>query len=292
MRLLRTSKVKLASLRLPGDWKRRLADPRTKAAADDLPITPRLQRPGVREDVKTIIYGRDRLAAAWLAGERMVEVDVWECTDIEAERAEQVENLRRNDDQDAIKARLVQIEIRRARGADDDADIATECCEAAPSRGEVAAARKAVAEKLGTTPAAIGQAERRARGWGAEAAPAEAEPCIETWGTVLPAAFLAEAAGIQAVVDKLDSRLREVVKAITEGQEGLPEATSQRLGLQGLRMVVKDASAHLRALRPEALCVYCKGADEGPCTGCGGTKLMSEGAVASSPKELRTGGKR
>jgi hypothetical protein len=120
VKLLATRKVKLASLTLPGDWKSRLASAHVQAAASDLEKTPRLQRPGFRSDGKTIVYGRDRLAAAWVAGERTIEVDVWECTDIEAERAEAVENLRRADNQDAIKARLVALEVRAVGNASDD----------------------------------------------------------------------------------------------------------------------------------------------------------------------------
>lgn len=297
MKLIATRKVKLATLYLPGDFKRRVASEHVKAAAKDLAKTPRLHRPGVRGDGKTIIFGRDRIAAAQVAGEKAIDVDVWECTDAEAERAEVIENLhRRSDNRDELVARLVALEVDSAR-VSRTATIDTTCTDEPPTKQEKVAARKAVAEKLGTTSGAIKAAERRAgHGWGDEGA-AEApavEATIETWGVPLHEAVLTSAKFQQDYIDKLDGKLRQVVAAITEGQENLPEPVSQRMELQRLRLLMRDVSARLRSTRPVAVCPVCKRVPrflEG-CAMCGGTGLASEEEVKRAPKETtKKGGK-
>lgn len=297
MKLLGPATVKISSLLLPGDWKDRIADPRLKAAAADLEKTPLLQRPGLMRDRRTIIWGRDRIAVSHLAGQKTVDVDIWDCTEDEADRAELVENIRRHDDQDEIKARLVALEVRIARAAKGDS-IATKCCDTdsrQPDRREKAAARKAVAETLQTTPAAIKQAELRS-GWGEEEPeePSAADPSIETWGVNLGAEVLSTAALVQGYIDKLDAQFRRLVMVITEGQENLPEEWSRRLELQRLRLLLRDTASAVRTRRPEALCPVCKRVPQflPNCAMCGGTGLASTDEVKRAPKETtKRGGK-
>lgn len=290
-----TRAVRIDRLALPGDWKARLA--RLQDSAADLDKTPRLQRPGLRADGKTIIYGRDRIAAAHLHGDKTVECDLWQCTDAEAERAELVENLRRPEDQDALKAALVDWERRQLAPAK-----VTNCYVSdAPKLGKPVAgeekgpARAAVAAQLGTTPAAIKQAEYRERKAAREAeeAPAvEETAAMETWGVVVSASALKSAALTQGYIDEMDALLRRVVAAVTKGQETLPETVAQRLELQRVRMELRAVSARLRSLRPEALCVFCKGVSryQANCQGCGGTGFIGQEAIDRAPKELKRKG--
>lgn len=118
MKHIGLKEIRIDSLRLPGDWTRRLASDHVKELARSLDEVPLLQAPGVRKDTLQILWGRDRVAASHLRGDARIMVNVWDCTDLEALWACDTENaFRRAPDLEA-RRRLI---ARALAASQDDA---------------------------------------------------------------------------------------------------------------------------------------------------------------------------
>jgi ParB-like chromosome segregation protein Spo0J len=298
MMFIRTAKVKIDALKLPGDWKLRLADPRVQELADSFATVPLLQRPGIRKD-REIIWGRDRLAACHLAGHGKIDVDIWECTDDELRVAELTENARRRaGNRDQLVAELVAELARQHRR--DERESAEEAAEnpmdafepgggggfsdrnkvlrsEEPTKAEKAAARKAAAKLLGTTPAAVKQAELRAKAV-EEAAPAVEEPA-------------APGAAVAAALKEIDGLLVAAQKRITKLTQDEPEL-SVRFTPSFPKTRLQEAAAYLRDMSPASECAYCKGvpSEQPKCDPCKASGWLTRGQLKDVPAELRVTG--
>lgn len=303
MKRLAIRTVEIKNLGLPGDWLARIASARVKAKAADLTATPILQMPGVQAGTMRVIYGADRLAAMAVAGQTHAEVQVWEATDAEAARARIVENLhRRNDNQDALKAALVDLEHgqaiatakaeeaeREAQEADNPAqafttqEVITEQpvpklpTAAKPGRpkGERSKARERVAADAGTTPAAIKQAEVRAK---KKAQPKPAGiPGFDDFD--LPVSYADRMEALVSALDSADQQFRGVVSRLNAAAAAVATDAGPGLGAtvetwRALRDRAVELGKEVRRLRPRAVCPYCKAVPGevencGSCRGCG-----------------------
>lgn len=265
-------RMKLAKIVLPGDFKARLKKPHVKALRESLASTGGvpLARPVVQEKTRRAVAGMDRIAALMLAGADMVEVEIVRGAADELADLADVENAhRRHDDRDAAIVRVLERERKRL---ENKTSGRVEMVQPVP-RTTGGAAATTVAKKFNTTPAAVRQAEKRARVKAApEPGPTEPEPpCIDLYDLPIRAAVEINARAVQVCIDAADKAMREC-QAQLKRLEGTDYDGGMRQRLHGMAHTL----AHeIRAERPVSACPYCK-ATIPDCPTCGGRGYVAK----------------
>lgn len=289
--------VTIMDLRLPGDFKARLASEGVRQLADSGDI---LQPPAIRKADSSVIFGGDRLAAQHLRGAQQAEVWVVDCTEDEAEEMRLVENLhRRAENKDHLKTALLRLAERRvaARLASEQQLPPTAGDNAAPRKPgrpktEKGIAREEAAVAAGTTPEAIRKAEQRSEA----ATCGDVHPGADVFHPEGHAPPVAPPPGAD-IAEKLDAIDRLLVQAtglVTKLAKEHPELV-ERFQVQGLKFALqREVAPGFRAMRPFRICAYCKEVpSELPlCGACKGSGWMTADQLRDIPVELLVGGER
>lgn len=275
MKFLRTGKVKIAALTLPGDWRARLASEHVRDLARSVDELALIHRPAVRED-NAIITGRDRIAAMHLLGHEVIDVDVFTATDHEVQLAIIVENLRRRvDNRDKLLADLADL-YRRFETQPAEVVVQPEQ-QSKPGRKKAATtvAREKAAVAAGVTTEAVRAAENREKARAAELTPEPADL------PVAPGADVAEA------LDAIDRLLVQAKTLLTKLTTAHPRQV-ERFPVHAARTALADATTLLRGMRPHSACPYCVkylGGDYW-CPACHGSLWITADQAAQVPKDL------
>lgn len=305
--------VAWASILAPGDLRERQASPHVQALAETYKATG--GRPGNRLWVIKrrlgweLIAGGDRFAAAGLVGKPPMPVDViLEATREELDDLRDIENLYRRpvEDRDAkiaahVAKRAARIEADRASGT------AVPPSKPKPAKAQ---ARAELAAAMGTTPAAVKQAEKRAaakerdegrsnhtrpggsgvqdHGAGpdgpATGSRVGAPSPIDLHGHPMPAGLDTNLAPILPKLKKLDDLLRQAQAVTTD-----LEATTFPRGITAtFKGLLHDVAARVRFEAPTDLCPRCSGESmrsaAARCVLCQEQGWVSRSKYESAPK--------
>lgn len=277
MKFLRTGKVKIAALALPGDWRARLASEHVRDLARSVDELALIHRPTVRDGDNAIITGRDRIAAMHLLGHEVIDVDVFTATDHEVQLAIIVENLRRRvDNRDKLLADLADL-YRRFETQPAEVVVQPEQ-QSKPGRKKAptTVAREKAAAAAGVTTEAVRAAENREKARHAELTPEAAE---------VPAAPWADVAGALDAIDRLLVQAKTLLTKLTTAHPRQVE----RFPVHAARTALADATTLLRGMRPHSACPYCVkylGGDYW-CPACHGSLWITADQAAQVPKDLK-----
>lgn len=303
---LGTRRVKLASLRKPGDWDARLKSDHVTRLAASLGVTAGpIQLPVVLADTYEIVAGADRLAAHQLAGREDAEVRMLRASPAGMLVVRAAENAVRRQDAtqwapvlvDAMaqlereQAAQAQVDEQLGPEEDEPPEIAGRRDRKSPGRPktERGQAREAAATVTGRSAEAIRSAEKRGRA--KERPPAPKAAKIETWGCDVPLVVSLAVEAAAAAGREVEAAYRALGRSYLglEGNVGTAD-------IQELHRLHQELGDHLRRLVPAALCPWCKGAEglrQGlgyNCTGCGGVGWVGKERMSGAPERLRQTG--
>lgn len=292
MRIIGLQEVAVALV--SGGLESRTALPRVKqlaASADVLGVI--LHPPNIRHKDMRVVTGRDRIAAEMIRGKETLLVQLVDCTDAEANVAEEAENAFRRHDYDEQANAIANVERITVELMHERAELAARSFRGRPTT-PAGYARRAVSEATGVGVDALIKREQRAKARkGREAAaanPEKAEPVISTMGFECEPRWLTQVAEVkkrmQSIVNKLEATQRELTSLRNKvAEEQLPFHLPRAAGLV---TEVQAAAKLARDLLPVSLCPYCKDlpAVRELCLSCMGTGCATEGAMRDIPKEL------
>lgn len=264
------------------DIRNRMKEERVREMAESIKRGIQLHPVVVNRKTKTLIAGRDRIAANLLLENRMVWCHMVDADAREVESMERAENLyRRQDDRDALIAAeqealaqtIAEEEEQKAEAlgkAGLPAEDPNEPKKVGRRKTAKGKAREQIAKKLGTSPDAVRKAAERA----AKKEKKKAEP---------------KPTGIRADMEKIKEAITLVIRPLQNGQSGITKllTMSSKMrkysepALQKLKQELADATGMLRMMRPNKVCAYCKGEgiteDGKDCKGCDFTGYLTEG---------------
>ena len=292
---LGVKKVRLDTIVLPGGFAKRKKEPHVALLAASIERGGVISLPVIDAKSRKLVAGGDRLAALQLLKVAQHEVRLVEGTPEELEAITIEENLhrRRGDDYDAMTARLVQ--LQRVAAADEELEADSTGNPEPARRGrpqtDLGAAREVVAERLGKTPEAIRQAEKRAKAKEEEAsAPAQEQgPPVTTYGVPMPADLTQVIREAQVLVDEADRHLRAAQRSLAvlgkQGSLGGPLEFRMRSALH-------TAADTVRRERPDSICPCCKllQPQQLTCAFCGGIGVVSNMKLQTVAPDLLLGG--
>ncbi len=274
--------MRIAALHLPGDMHHRVDTQRVELLAESIARHGLLQPPTIRMPHRTVIAGRDRLAACMKLGRIDVEVITVQCTDRVADILERIEDAHRRHDQEEKAQKTLELvnlyEVEERERESDERAI-----DQGPGRpkGARGRARDRVAWLRGIQPDSVRKAEQRAKRKG----PPE-KSCINDLGIEIDVSILNTS---QAIQKHLDICLNHVRQAKIE----LTKLEHSKLGLGPLELphyqqLLDDTSAGLRNERPDSLCPYCKGIGgyQQRCTPCNGGGWVGRMRMENVPDQL------
>lgn len=280
--------VALSSLRLPGDFGKRMKEPRVLALAHSIDESGLIHEPLVRKEDMRVICGLDRVAVYFLLEHKQIKVKLIECTDTEAARLRLEENIvRRHDPEERRKLteELVSTytEEEKTRLENRKFDINEKLAPrklGRPKHARTIAMERAAAER-GVKPESIRQMLRRAR-----LQPPEPEMPLETFGMLVPDTFRDRSILALRFLNEAALRLQQALSCLTQIEtNGLPFPAGR---LQRLRQETADLGASVRNARPVAICPFCKclAVLLPGCPACAGTGIMLSIQDGSVPTEL------
>lgn len=301
---LGVKKIKLDTIVLPGGFSKRKKEQHVADLAESIKRGGVISLPVVDAKTRRLVAGGDRLAALQLLKVAQHEVRMVSGTANELEAITIEENLwrRRGDDYDGMTRRLIELAVIDNRElpvkvAGKSAPPEPDPVKPGRPKTERGAAREEVAAKLGKTPEAIRQADKRARQ--KEAAAEEAKvpeerrlaekPPVVTYGVPLDVGLAKAIVAAQEAIDTADSHLRRAQGAITtlsnQGSLGGPLASR-------MQAEVHRAADAVRRERPDSICPCCKLIPELKlkCTFCGGVGVISDDKLATVDPKLLLGG--
>lgn len=254
--------------------RRRMKEPRVIELADSIKKGVAINPLMVNRKTKTLIAGRDRIAAHMLNETRSAWCHIVDADAKEVESLERAENLyRRQDDRDALIAEEQEALKKTIEAAEKEAPEADAPKEKTKGRKETAVgkARGEIAKKLGTSKEAVRKAAERAK------KKVEAKEAPKLTGIKKDMAEVRAAIGL--VLKPLISAQSATSKLLTleslMGRETEP-------ALQRLKQQLHACASVVSLLRPDKTCSYCKGdklVDGRDCSGCGGAGYLTEGAA-------------
>lgn len=286
----------MKSLKLEGDWRARLAEPRIKLRARSIEQIGVIHEPLVRWADKRPIAGRDRIAALVKLGHDRITVKAIDCTDEEAQAIAAAENSERRHltpkelqaeaakTVDSLARSIAESTGKKARGGGRGGSAK------AQAEAEVAAA-------LGVKPKTLAKQRERASKREGQPPPAEPEapavappPPIQTFGIELDQAWLDGIKEHQLSLDGMLAAMANVSRHLTalEGAE-VPKHPAR---LQEMRRMVTQLRAFIAGSKPTHLCPWCKGQQSAlsgcsACTdGTAGTAIVLAHQMGSCPAEL------
>lgn len=294
MKLLRTSDMRLASIKRPGGWANDLDHGVVGGLIEQMQSGATLPPIKVRHD-HVLVAGRHRLAAAEKLGRKSIRADVVRyASPDEAEADGLCENLRRRtlsvEERDRQVTRLAA--IYRSMEPEGGFSARADQLREAPKGGRPASPERAVirktADAAGVSEDTVERAIKREHGrqQAAETPPAnrDREAPIRSFGLPIAEHLRAEVEARQLHTDKADRLNQQLLTELTRMSAYDPESNPKSRELHALFRI---AGAQLRLARPEWLCPYCKGQAELPCMSCSGRRWWDASQITSAlPDEL------
>lgn len=295
MKVLGLRQVSLDRVRLPGDMQERVKLARIWERAKSIARIGVLSEPGLRVmgHSYTLLYGRDRVAAAMRAGECRMIFKLYECSDAEAKEIEISENCHRRHDPELARAELAKVISLYEEQIEQDPSLAP-LATSLRGRAQTARgiARRRVADERGVKLDSVRKAEYRGTrlnnahtkevAYKAE----RQKPEITTIGMEVTEDFAIQSNTIRWRLNSAAKYMQRVLSeltAIKDAQLPFPPAK-----LQHLYDEVQLVSAMVRAASPAALCPYCKGLPgvQEACAGCQDAGWITSDQCAHVPKQL------
>lgn len=263
-----TKRIRIAAIKLPGNFATRRAAPEVAERAESIKRLGVINLPVIDGDTGRLLAGHDRIAALMELGEKTVEVRTWQGTEQEFREVQIAENLhRRHDDKAALTAELVRIREGELP------DAASNNSPRRPGRPKLprTLARESVAREQGTTVEAVRKAESRdaAKKAPPPIGPEKEPPPVETWGNPMHDADAAVVRRQHAAIDAVDSALRRALALSRD----LASFSGMSLWVDYLGKRIQALSEGVRAKRYKYLCPACKG-ECLECTWCGQVGLL------------------
>ncbi len=273
----------IASLKLPGDWRKVLDDPNVKHLAASIRTFSNLQEAIVRRSDMQLIAGRRRVAAHVYLGLDKVYCKLVECSDDECRAIALAENAHREHDLGKQNVDLVELvalttKVEEERRKNPDADVSR--------KKPKTIAHEIVAAKLGITPGALRQAEYREKLRKENQKKDLKAEKIKNLGMEFDDEFKKKVEKVTESIGLSTSALSRTSAILTElDNSGAP---LHRDKLEHIRSELAILSKALRGLRPSSLCPYCKGIEQivTSCTACLGTGYITQNQEAGVPPEL------
>jgi hypothetical protein len=300
--------VYVTKIRAPGDIELVRKEQLTQEIGDSYEFTGGEPVDPIILDASLRLHGgKHRFAAALNKGLKHVQAIVVTGTPEEVETLALIEQTKRRKSTDAEIARLVELQHpapaqtfpevydETAPFPTDDEYEAAKAIETAPPLAPRKPGRpdegkgasiKAVAQATGKTPAAVRQAEYRARKAAEPTPPDPVQACIDTMGFDVPASVLEDAQ------DHL-SLLEEMSRTLIASQGALTRFTNEHgVLLARIREPLHDASALVKAFMPASVCLYCKCTKHRKgCPGCSGRGwVTASGAKAVTDERMKATG--
>ena len=282
--------VPLSRLRLPGDLRDLVADPKLKGLAQGFSDVGQINPVLIRKSDGRFICGRKRAAAAIRLGLKRLWVTWVDCDDNECELLTISENLHRAETGEpaALAAQYVE---KLAHKITSDDPRPPRWPNGKPTTARVAA-REMVAEQRGIQPESVRRYEhkdRQARGLPprkrgrpphGEVAP---RPVLKTLGVDPDEEFIAKVAEVANAIERATGMLTRARTVLASVESPLPRTSNQQL-IQELESTL----AKVKSLKPAALCPWCKSLEAlvEQCEGCGGVGWLGKGQLNGVPPEL------
>lgn len=274
--------VSLRRLRLPGDFLKRMREPRVGGLAEKIRDHGMLTPVLMRKTNGDVLDGLDRIAACFLLKLTHAPAILVECTDLEAEIIRREANAQRRHDpeekrqmsqelidkyteEEALKERVTPRPIKVGRPTS--------------PRGKAIAR---VARDLGVSEVALKKRQQRAKKAVGEAL----EPPLNLIGMIVPDSAregIMAALGLLREAATKASQCLALLTQIETGGYPFPAARLQRL-----RSDAAELAACIRNAKPVALCPYCKGVETllSGCSGCAATGWILSNQESGVPQEL------
>jgi ParB-like chromosome segregation protein Spo0J len=306
MEVLGFAEVAIKSLKLPGDFRKRMASDHVKELAVSYEEVGQLHEPIVRSTDKLLIAGSDRVAAHVIRKAEKILVKLVDCTDEEAEYVKHTENVRRRHEpkQRALDLeRMIALESARQARKIAKGPQALPPEDISPATGkpiaEVTVARREIAKKKGVKPEAVRRAHFRAKARQREAEKVEKVVVAQAEGKVIDTApispiddlgfplgaeWLLQVTEVKRLVELASQRASDALGALTQlSNRALPFPDGR---LQRLRQDMQAAATAIRMSIPKCLCPFCKGQPEyqPTCSACVGHGYITAGQMDHVPE--------
>jgi ParB-like nuclease family protein len=269
----------IASLKLSGSFRQRLAAAHVKSRAESIETWGLLQRVVIRKEDMLVIAGEDRVAAHVLLERDDVPCEYWKATDEEVRGMRAVENgHRRHSKEEQTQSTLEAFESwKKVFDAEGDES---------PKEAAIQQLAKERGVKPGTVERAISRDKKREN----DKLPPDPNLIHETlpygfehWGVDYEPEFLAHVLAVTAALKESSSACSQAQAAITRAIEaGHPEPAR----LKRIAEDIHEAGAALRDLLPACICLWCKCTDV-KCTVCGGYNWNTAEKLRGAPAALR-----
>lgn len=283
--------VKIAKLKLPGDMRQRMLEPRVEQRAASIEEHGLIHKPLVRACDMLLIAGRDRVAAHMRLNRETVLVELVDCSDEELPKLEREENMQRR--HDPIEQQRLMLEIVQQR-TEEVLEREPGIRPSGPGRTQTARgkARRSVAVERGIEPESIRKAEYRERKAKAAelAGKSKEDPykvCpIRTLGMTLSETFILNVHRVLNYTTQITTLLRRAQGLATELEKS--PAPFAKARLERMRDELRAVSHAWDAAKPEALCPACKGLDglQEECVMCVTTGYITKNQAENISEEL------
>lgn len=284
--------VALATLKLPGDWRKTLNDPGVPAMAESQKVVGIIHDPMVRESDKLLICGGRRIAGALHNGEEKVVCKIVECSDEEVDILRLIENgyrehlspEKRTELVDSLAEKIAILRTERSKET---------ILEPKRKKGRLklprTVAREVIAQAAGRSPEAQRKSEQRF-----------IKKQKEIQASFDPDADL----GINAPWSELDDDFKRQTNKVVRHTHDICQLLSRAVGsltvlvesglpvhqarLNRLKEDIALCSKTMRGMVPSDLCPFCKGIEDVQknCGGCLGTGYITMNQRDGVPKEL------
>lgn len=291
MNVIAIKNVRIDSLHLPGDWRKRLTRKSVKRLAESVEELAMLHEPIVRKETNELLTGMDRTAAHVLLKRDEIRVKMVECSDEEALMIRDHENSRRRHNE-AGKVEIVEpvMPALQAREKAIKAKGEHKTKERRPGRPKTARgmAYEQEAEARGIRPNSV-----RTQAW-RERAKAErekqhkeqtkAKDPIYCFGMELDEAGLKIVIAMQQSLIEANGLIVNAQRELTQAMK-LPGAATR---LAFMKDTLSETANTIRDLVPTMLCPYCKWLEPvtKDCACCEGAGFIGKGKESGVPKEL------
>lgn len=280
MKVLRLTELRIARLRLPGDFPKRVEAEKGRDRARSIGEYGLIRPAMVRHETLEVIIGVDDIAVLSGLGREHVRCEVVECSDDEVK----ILRLEATLQQDHLtaperlglrgelmllmekqeKRRLLEERIRDPEG---------DHRHHSPMRAS-RASKERLAEKLGITVAAIHKAQHRARKRLKANAEIEKPVPIKRFGMELTEAFDDRLTAARKGMQRIGGHVATCHRVLTEMRKAkldIPEAQMKRL-----EAMLDETGDYTRHWTPTGLCPYCKGLPKlcPRCISCGGSAML------------------
>ncbi len=298
MKLLREATVRVASLHLPGNWRKDLDEDLVSDLAAEMQAG-RLIPPIRLNEKRELVQGRHSMAAALLIEKRELRADIVRYdSDLEQQIDVIAENLRRRvldaERRERDLGRLFELTVKMLGAPpapNGKSRTAADTVSAVPRQKADATTRKEAIEQAaataGVSPRTVERAVAKAKPSPAPRPPKEEAPAIDlrTFGLGVPAPLATAIPPVQALIDQADRHMRSALAVLTK-LKAIPEMDFPGPVANRLHEDVQRAAQMVRGARPAAICPWCKAQPTISCVACEDRGYVTQSALNGVPWEL------